>query len=156
MVAHEGLEGRCRDARWPLREGRGFELGEALDATAVDRRPRRPAGRGRPAELAKHQPKMPCFVQINVSGEGTKGGYPPGDVTASLEEARRSLNVVGLMTIAPLEGDPRPWFRQLRELAGGQGLPELSMGMTQDFEMAVEEGATCVRIGTAIFEGVLV
>ena len=108
------------------------------------------------AELAKHQPKIPCFVQINVSGEAVKGGYPPEGAAAAVEEARRALNVVGLMTMAPIEGDPRPCFRRLRELAEGSGLRELSMGMTQDYEVAVEEGATCVRIGSAIFEGVLV
>lgn len=108
------------------------------------------------AELARHQPKIPCFVQVNVSGEGTKGGYRPEEVPAAVDEARRSLQVAGLMTLAPIEGDPRRCFRRLRELAGAAGLEELSMGMTQDFETAVEEGATCVRIGTAIFEGVLV
>jgi uncharacterized pyridoxal phosphate-containing UPF0001 family protein len=60
------------------------------------------------------------------------------------------------MTMAPREGDPRAWFRALRELAARCGVPGLSMGMTGDFEVAVEEGATHVRIGTAIFEGLRV
>jgi uncharacterized pyridoxal phosphate-containing UPF0001 family protein len=73
---------------------------------------------------------------------------------AAIERARQGLEVVGLMTMAPEGVDARPHFRALRELASRTGLRQLSMGMTQDFEVAVEEGATHVRVGTAIFEGV--
>jgi PLP dependent protein len=107
-------------------------------------------------ELAKHQRKVPVFVQVNVSGEVTKGGYSPQEVEAAVADVRRSLDVVGLMTMAPEGADARPHFRRLRELAGRAGLEKLSMGMTQDFEIGVEEGATHVRVGTAIFDGVLV
>ena len=77
-------------------------------------------------------------------------------MAAAVDEINRlpRLELRGLMTIAPFGSDPektRPVFRQLRELGTGLGLPELSMGMTHDFEIAVEEGATLVRIGTAIF-----
>ena len=107
-------------------------------------------------ELAKHQRKVPIFVQLNVSGEGSKGGFSPEEADGAVADARRTLDVVGLMTMAPEGADARPHFRRLRELAMRAGLEKLSMGMTQDFEVAVEEGATHVRVGTAIFEGVIV
>jgi pyridoxal phosphate enzyme (YggS family) len=108
------------------------------------------------AELARHNKKIPLFVQVNVSGEPTKAGYRPEEAEEAVAEARRSLEVAGLMTMAPEGADARPHFRKLRELAGRCGVPGLSMGMTQDFEPAVEEGATVVRIGSAVFDGVLV
>ncbi|HKS17140.1 MAG TPA: YggS family pyridoxal phosphate-dependent enzyme [Planctomycetota bacterium] len=98
---------------------------------------------------------LPAFVQVNVSGEPTKAGFRPDDVPAAVAaaQARPHLNVVGLMTMAP-EGDPeaaRPVFRRLRELAVRCGVTGLSMGMTGDFEVAIEEGATHIRVGTALF-----
>ena len=108
---------------------------------------------GRPLEV---------FLQINVTGETTKHGANPDDARALLQVALRtpSLRVTGLMTMAPLGGDPRPGFRALRELrddldrAGdGPPLPHLSMGMSDDYVVAVEEGATHVRIGTALVGG---
>lgn len=108
------------------------------------------------AALAKQPRKVPVFVQVNVSGEASKGGYGPQDAEGAVAEARRSLEVLGLMTMAPEGADARPHFRRLRELADRIGLPGLSMGMSQDFEAGVEEGATHVRVGTAIFEGVLI
>jgi pyridoxal phosphate enzyme (YggS family) len=98
--------------------------------------------------------KVPIFVQVNVSGEASKGGYGPEEAEAAVARARCSLEVLGLMTMAPEGADARPHFRRLRELAARTGVPNLSMGMSQDYEVAVEEGATHVRIGTAIFEGV--
>lgn len=105
-------------------------------------------------ELSKGNKKVPVFVQVNVSGEESKGGFAPADAEAAVAEARKALEVAGLMTMAPEGADARPHFRRLRELAAGLGLTKLSMGMTQDFEVAVEEGATHVRVGTAIFDGV--
>jgi uncharacterized pyridoxal phosphate-containing UPF0001 family protein len=107
------------------------------------------------AELARRSPKFPVYLQINISGEPSKGGFPPERLESALEAAR-GLKVEGLMTMAPLGGDARACFRGLRELAGRHGLQGLSMGMSQDFEAAVEEGATCVRVGSAIFEGITV
>ncbi len=107
-------------------------------------------------ELSKHNQKIPVFVQVNVSGEASKGGFGPEETEAAVAEARKTLDVVGLMTMAPEGADARPHFRRLRELAARAGLDRLSMGMTQDFEAAVEEGATHVRVGTAIFDGVLI
>lgn len=108
------------------------------------------------SELSRHNKKPGLFVQVNVSGEASKGGYAPGQVGEAVASARAAgLDLRGLMTMAPEGADARPVFRRLRELAGEAGLRELSMGMTQDFETAVEEGATCVRVGTAIFDRVL-
>jgi pyridoxal phosphate enzyme (YggS family) len=106
-------------------------------------------------ELAKHNKKPPVFVQVNVSRESSKGGFAPAEVEGAVADARRSLEVLGLMTMAPEGAEARPHFRRLRDLASRAGLEKLSMGMTQDFEIAVEEGATHVRVGTAIFAGVL-
>ncbi len=102
---------------------------------------------------------LPVLIEVNVSGEASKGGFAPADVPGAVETIRQRmphLRVEGLMTMAPLVDDPeqtRPVFAALRDLAHGLGLRELSMGMTNDFEVAIEEGATEVRIGTAIFEG---
>jgi pyridoxal phosphate enzyme (YggS family) len=108
------------------------------------------------------QPKL--LVQVDLAGEATKHGAPPSAVPALFEAARscQAVQLVGLMVLPPWFDDPngsRPYFRQLRELrdrlrAGGvpdEMLQELSMGMSHDFEAAVQEGATMVRVGTAIF-----
>jgi len=102
------------------------------------------------------QHRMPVLLQVNVSGEPSKSGFPPAEVAAALERIATlpHLEVRGLMTIAPLTNDPedvRPVFRQLRMLRDSLGLKHLSMGMTDDFEVAIEEGATMIRIGRAIF-----
>jgi uncharacterized pyridoxal phosphate-containing UPF0001 family protein len=107
--------------------------------------------------MARTQPKRPVYVQVNVSGEATKGGYRPEEVAGAVAAARGAgLEVLGLMTMAPRGGDARGCFRRLRELAAREGLAGLSMGMSEDFEAAVEEGSTCVRVGSAVFEGVRV
>ena len=107
--------------------------------------------------LAKQPRKLPVFVQVNVSGEASKGGFAPEDAEGAVAGARRGgLEVQGFMTMAPEGSDARPHFRRLRELAARIGVPGLSMGMSQDYEVGVEEGATHVRVGTAIFEGVLI
>ena len=97
-----------------------------------------------------------AFVQVNVGGELSKGGWPPEAIETAVEavSALAGLKLRGLMTIPPpveRPEDARGWFRALRKLAERHGLPELSMGMSGDFEIAIEEGATMVRIGTAIF-----
>lgn len=104
------------------------------------------------------------LVQVDLAREATKFGAPPAEAREILEAARRcqAARVTGLMTLPPApdtQEDARPWFRQLRELRDrwlAEGVPpdmlaELSMGMSQDFEVAVQEGATIVRVGTAIF-----
>ncbi len=96
------------------------------------------------------------LLEVNTSGEASKFGLKPEDLGAALSEMNKlpRLDVQGLMTIAPFfeaAEKTRPYFRRLRELRDETGLRELSMGMTHDFEVAIEEGATMVRIGTAIF-----
>jgi hypothetical protein len=104
-------------------------------------------------QLARHAPpELRVLVEVNVAGEAGKDGVAPGDLGAFVE--RSPVPVVGLMTMPPLASDPqdsRRWFAALRELADAHGLDELSMGTTQDYEVAVEEGATLVRIGTRLF-----
>jgi len=99
---------------------------------------------------------LPVLLEVNVSGEASKSGFAADEIAGVVEEAKQlpNLEVMGLMTIAPLTADPeevRPVFRKLRELRDSLGLEHLSMGMTDDFEVAVEEGATMLRIGRAIF-----
>ena len=102
--------------------------------------------------IARHAPGARVLVEVNLAGEPQKGGCTPGDAARLVDAFRQGgLRVEGLMTIPPAGDDPRPWFGALRELAGDLGVRELSMGMTDDFEVAVAEGATMVRIGRAIF-----
>lgn len=102
------------------------------------------------------QRPLPILLEVNVAGEPSKFGFPPDEVAAAADAVTRlpHLDLRGLMTVAPLVSNPeavRPVFRQLRRLRDALGLRELSMGMTDDFEVAIEEGATLVRIGRAIF-----
>jgi PLP dependent protein len=105
------------------------------------------------AQLRRYAPpQLRVLVEVNVAGEEHKGGVAPDDLAAFI--ARCPVPVAGLMTMPPLAREPqdsRRWFAALRELADAHGLRELSMGTTQDFEVAVEEGATIVRIGTSLF-----
>lgn len=101
--------------------------------------------------------RLPVLLEVNVSGEASKGGFAPEEVDDALATIRAMahLDVEGLMTMAPFVEDPeetRPVFAGLRAIGERLGLSVLSMGMSNDFEVAVEEGATEVRIGTAIFK----
>jgi pyridoxal phosphate enzyme (YggS family) len=128
----------------------------AVDSTAlaveIDRR------------AAKAGRVIECLLEVNTTGESTKFGVAPGDVTPLVKSLASCDNISlgGLMTIGPFLPDPegsRPMFRRLRELKGEIGslvqgnvaMRHLSMGMTGDFEVAIDEGATLIRIGTAIF-----
>jgi PLP dependent protein len=96
--------------------------------------------------------EIPALVQVNLAGEESKSGVAPAELDAFLAEC--PAEVVGLSTMPPVAGDPeasRPYFRRLRELADGHGLARLSMGTTQDYRVAVDEGATLVRVGAALF-----
>lgn len=106
--------------------------------------------------------RLAVLLEVNIAGESSKFGYPPERLLAELKElnALPRLELHGLMTMAPWTPEPekvRPVFRRLRELKQeceqilGAPLEHLSMGMTSDFEVAIEEGATLVRIGTALF-----
>lgn len=128
---------------------------DALERAAAGKRPEPPAQSPEPRTI---------FLQVNVSGEDSKSGCRPDELQALAAQVQRCahLRLGGLMTMAPFSEDPqaaRPWFDRLRrlrdELAVELGRPvetlRLSMGMSQDFEVAIEEGADLVRIGTAIF-----
>ena len=103
------------------------------------------------SESAARRLTAPALVEVNLSGEGSKGGIAPealADFLASFPDAR------GLMTMPPAAADPeasRPTFRRLRELATAHGLAELSMGTSQDYRIAAEEGATLIRVGAVLF-----
>jgi uncharacterized pyridoxal phosphate-containing UPF0001 family protein len=103
------------------------------------------------SESAARRLTVPALVEVNLSGEATKSGVPPDKLGAFLA---LYSNVRGLMTMPPLADDPeasRPYFRRLRELAGEHGLDELSMGTSQDYRVAAEEGATYVRVGSVLY-----
>jgi uncharacterized pyridoxal phosphate-containing UPF0001 family protein len=97
----------------------------------------------------------PALVEVNLSGEESKSGIPRAALPGFLREvAELGVEVRGLMTMPPLADDPersRPFFRELRELAGEHGLSELSMGSSQDYRVAAEEGATFIRVGSVLF-----
>jgi pyridoxal phosphate enzyme (YggS family) len=107
--------------------------------------------------ISRHTRKvLPILLEVNVSGEASKSGFSVAEVEPALEVISHlpQLEIKGLMTIAPLVSDAervRPVFRQLRSLRDSLGLEHLSTGMTDDFEVAIEEGATLIRTGRAIF-----
>jgi PLP dependent protein len=104
------------------------------------------------SESTARRLEIPALVQVNLSGEQTKGGVPPEEVEALLALA----DVRGLSTMPPAAAAPeasRPYFRRLRELAAAHGLAELSIGTSQDYRVAAEEGATFIRVGSGLFRG---
>jgi uncharacterized pyridoxal phosphate-containing UPF0001 family protein len=112
---------------------------------AVDRRELGPV-------LARHAPAATVLVEVNLAGEPQKSGCAPESAGPLRDELLgHGLTVSGLMAVPPAHDDPRPWFAALRSLSERLDLAELSMGMTDDFETAVEEGATMVRVGRALF-----
>jgi len=131
-----------------------FELIQGVDSLAIAREISK-----RAVQAAK---TLPILLEVNVAGEGTKFGYRPEQLLAELNElnALPRIEIHGLMAIPPYTPVPekaRPYFQRLRELKLecekilGIPLPHLSMGMSGDFEVAIEEGATMVRLGTALF-----
>jgi PLP dependent protein len=99
---------------------------------------------------------LDVFLEVKLSEEESKAGAAPGELAGLVEAVRgcEHLRLRGLMTMPPWSDDPepsRPYFRRLRELAEEHGLRELSMGMSHDFEVAIEEGSTMIRVGTALF-----
>jgi pyridoxal phosphate enzyme (YggS family) len=147
MIGHL-QSNKCRDAV------HFFEMIQSVDSLALAQ------------EISKCCDKaaktMPVLLEVNIAGEGSKFGYSPAPLLAELAQinALPRLEIHGLMTVAPWTPEPekvRPVFRQLRELKEqceqilGAPLPHLSMGMSGDFEIAIEEGATLVRIGSALF-----
>jgi uncharacterized pyridoxal phosphate-containing UPF0001 family protein len=104
------------------------------------------------SESAAKRLTAPALVQVNLAGEDTKSGVPPEELEAFVAAA--PVEIRGLATMPPLADDPeasRPYFRRLRELAESLGLKELSMGTSQDYRVAAEEGATFVRVGSVLW-----
>lgn len=105
------------------------------------------------AQLGKHgSPETEILIEVNVAGEEGKGGVSPADLGAFIERA--PVRVTGLMTMPPFSQDPeasRPHFARLKKLADEHGLSRLSMGTSQDWRVAVQEGATIIRLGTALY-----
>ena len=103
------------------------------------------------SESAALKVTVPALVEVNLSGEESKSGVDPDDLGRLLA---LGTDIRGLMTMPPLTADPeasRPYFRRLRELAVEHGLEQLSMGTTQDWRIAIDEGATLIRVGSALF-----
>ena len=134
-----------------------FDVIHSLDSAALARRLDRACG-----EVGREE--LPVLIQIDLGQEATKSGAAESEVPGIIDAIRQSqrLRLTGLMTLPPYFDDPeqaRPFFRRLRELRDelraqgvfGESSGELSMGMTHDYEVAIEEGATMVRVGTAIF-----
>jgi hypothetical protein len=103
-------------------------------------------------EVGRRAPGGAVLVQVNITGEAQKGGCAPSDVDAVVDACRSNgCSVEGLMTVPPATGDPRPVFAQVKKMTDDLGLRVCSMGMSGDFELAISEGATMVRVGRAIF-----
>ena len=103
------------------------------------------------SDSAARRLTVPALLEVNLSGEGSKSGVAPEEIAGYVE---RYPLIRGLMTMPPLAAEPeasRSYFQRLRQLAAEHGLPELSMGTSQDYRVAVEEGATFVRVGSTIF-----
>lgn len=105
------------------------------------------------AEMSRQGRRPICFVQVNTGEEAQKAGVFPGEADAFIEQCRGDLGlpIVGLMCIPPMDEEPAMHFALLAKIAARNGLSRLSMGMSHDFETAIEFGATEVRVGTAIF-----
>lgn len=102
--------------------------------------------------MQKQQRHIPCFIQVNIGAEEQKGGCPVADLSALLQAAEENaIPVTGLMCIPPADMETAPFFALLAELAARHDLPQISMGMSDDFETAIMLGATYVRVGTALF-----
>jgi pyridoxal phosphate enzyme (YggS family) len=159
-IAKRAALGHLTEARWHLighlqsnkarTAAENFDLIHTLDTARLANA----LARVRPS------PPIPVLIEVNLGGEASKSGVPPDAVAPLLESVRHAVDVRGLMTIPPPTENPldaHRWFVQLRELrdrlatASGLALDELSMGMTEDYEAAIEEGATIVRVGRAVF-----
>jgi len=103
-------------------------------------------------EMEKQSKNLPCFIQVNTGEEPQKSGVTPRETISFVKQCRDlGLNIVGLMCIPPADDEPAPHFAFLKKLAQEAGVKELSMGMSDDYDLAVQQGATFVRVGTALF-----
>jgi pyridoxal phosphate enzyme (YggS family) len=136
-----------------------FDILESVDSIRLAEQLSRRAEAPAQPDASNMQPvasNVRVLLEVNVALEPSKYGFRPDEVATAISTISRlpNLTLEGLMTVAPAVADPeqvRPVFRELRQLAHANGLTKLSMGMTNDFEVAIEEGATSVRVGRAIF-----
>jgi pyridoxal phosphate enzyme (YggS family) len=155
LAKRAALAGAASDVRWHLighlqsnkaaAALEAFDMIQAVDSVRLAQALSRRASR-----------LVPVLLEVNVAGEASKIGFAPAEVATAVAEVSKlpGLDLRGLMTVAPAVEDAnavRPVFRTLRALARANGLSELSMGMTGDFEVAIAEGATMIRVGRAIF-----
>jgi pyridoxal phosphate enzyme (YggS family) len=134
----------------PLQSNKARQAMELFDAIHTLDRPKLATTLARLAQDLGHCPDL--MIQVNTGAEPQKAGVLPGDADAFIEEARAlDLPVKGLMCIPPVDEEPALHFALLAKIAERNGLPELSMGMSADFETAIALGATYVRVGSAIF-----
>ncbi|MBR1777403.1 MAG: YggS family pyridoxal phosphate-dependent enzyme [Alphaproteobacteria bacterium] len=104
------------------------------------------------AEMQKQGKNLPCFIQVNTGEEPQKSGIVPRETFSLTKQCRDlGLNIIGLMCIPPVNDEPAPHFAFLKKLAREANVKELSMGMSDDYDFAVQQGATFVRVGTALF-----
>lgn len=104
------------------------------------------------AEMEKQSRNLPCFIQVNTGEEPQKSGVFPRETVSLVNKCRDlGLNIIGLMCIPPVDDEPSAHFAFLKKLAKEAGVKELSMGMSDDYDIAVQQGATFVRVGTALF-----
>ncbi len=134
----------------PLQTNKVKEAVALFDAIhSVDREK---LARALKAEMDKQDRNLPCFIQVNTGEEPQKAGIAPGELASFIQLCRDlGLTIAGLMCIPPFDEEPAPHFALLRVLAERNGLSQLSMGMSGDFETAVQIGATHVRVGSALF-----
>jgi pyridoxal phosphate enzyme (YggS family) len=135
----------------PLQSNKAREAVALFDAIHTVDRPK--IAKAIADEQERQKKRLTLFVQVNTGEEPQKAGIPPQETAAFLAHCRNDLGleIAGLMCIPPVEEEPAVHFAFLAKLAGDLGLPELSMGMSGDFETAAELGATYVRVGSAIF-----
>jgi PLP dependent protein len=135
----------------PLQTNKADEAVKIFDVIETLDRPQLAAALSK--SMQKTRRNIPCYIEVNIGHEPQKAGIPPDQLKEFLRLCRDEygLGVAGLMCIPPQTEDPQPHFSALRRLAETHHLPHLSMGMSADFEIAIQEGATEIRVGTAIF-----
>ena len=137
----------------PLQSNKAADAVALFDVVQTVDRPK--IAQALAAEMKKQAKTVPCLVQVNIGREPQKAGIMPEalDDFLKLVQAEYGLDIVGLMCIPPVDQNPQPYFKQMAQMAAQNNLKQISMGMSSDFEIAITEGATHVRVGSAIFGG---
>ena len=135
----------------PIQTNKARDVVALFDVVETVDRPK--LARALAKEMAHQDRRLPCFIQVNTGEEPQKAGIWPADVDGFVQTCRDDLglSVIGLMAIPPLDEEPSLHFALLAKIAARNGLAQLSMGMSADYEIAVQFGATHVRVGSAIF-----